>query len=185
MNADYLRDAAIAMREALITAPIPSLLLPAAIDDADAAALRARLDAAGTTPFWIADRGRYACNATLVDAPLWDALIGFASGAVDRPLRVIGARWLRFGRGDYALVKDDARTRPAGPHVELVLDLSATASGEAEIVYGDGAAIVSVPQVPTLLSLVDRGPTSTRYERPPTVRGGGGEIVRLRLWLTT
>lgn len=187
MNADYLANAAIALRELRASSPIPSVLLPGAIDDADADALRTRLAAAGTTPFAIADRGRYAVNTTLRDDALWAALVGFAANVVDAPVHVVGARWLRFGRGDYALVKDDARTRPPLPHLELGLDFSTRASAVAEIVYTDGEATLTIPQVPGLLTLVDRGPSVYRHERPltvlGTVLGGGGEIFRLRMWL--
>ncbi len=186
MIADYLaiENAGLLLREAMPSAPVPSLLLPEAIDGAVAADLRARLDAAGTTAFDLADRGRYRHNDALRIDPLWDELTGFAAGVAGpgATVTLAAVRWLRLGRGDYSLVKDDTRTRPAGPHLELVLDLSPGTSGEAELVYTDGLATLGVPQIAGLLAVVDRTATSTRYQRPPTVRGLGGiEIARVIL----
>ena len=173
-----------AYREMLRAAAFPYVLVAGAVDPETAAGLRAALEAAGTTPFWIADRGRYRLNETLQIPPLWEGLAGFAAGITGRPLAIRGARWLRLGRGDYALIKDDAHTRPPGACVELTLDLSADFSPDGECVYADGQAGVGVPPVPGLLVVVERSATSTRYDRPLTVRSGeGAELVRLRMWL--
>lgn len=172
-------------RERLRAAPFPHLMVPGAVEPATADALRDLLDAAGTEPFAIADRGRYRWNGSLRVDELWAALADFAGRITGAPLAVRAARWLRFGRGDYALVKDDSRTRPPGDHVELTLDLSASATGEAELVYTalpDGPGTM-LPQLPHVLFLVERTPASTRYDRPVTLRAGGVEVVRLRLWL--
>lgn len=173
-----------AYREMLGAAAFPYLLIANAVEPEAAAGLRAALDAAGTERFWIADRGRYHHNDTLQIPPLWEQLVGFAAGITGRPLAVHRARWLRLGRGDYGLVKDDGHTRPPGRHVELTVDLSAGFHPDGECVYADGAGGVGVPALPGLLVVVDRSPTSTRYDRPLTVRSGdGAEIVRLRMWL--
>lgn len=173
-----------AYRELLRAAAFPYLLVANAVEPEVAAGLRAALDAAGTARFWIADRGRYQHNDSLQIPPLWEQLAGFAAGLTGRPLAVHRARWVRLTRGDYALVKDDAHTRPPGRCVELTLDLSSGFHPEGECVYADGAEGVGVPALPGLLVVVDRSPTSTRYDRPLTVRSGdGAEIVRLRLWL--
>lgn len=171
-------------REMLRAAAFPYLLIANAIEPAEAAGLRAALAAAGDTRFWVADRGRYHHNDTLRDDALFASLADFAAGVTGRRLTLHAARWLRFTRGDYALVKDDTRTRAPGRAAELTLDVSAAIFPEAEQVYGDGHDAVQIPQLPTLLAVVDRTPTSTRYERPLTIRSGdGAEIVRLRLSL--
>jgi hypothetical protein len=160
-------------------------LVPHAVDPAVAADLRARLAAAGTELFDLADRGRYRWNGTLRVEPIWEMITGVASAFSGTPLVVAGARWLHLARGDYALVKDDARTRPAETVAEATLDLSERASGEAELIYalpGRGPAIV-LPQLPLLLAIVPRPPALTRYDRPLTLRAAGAEVIRLRLWL--
>lgn len=169
----------------------PYLIVPGAVEPTVAADLRARLAAAGTEPYDLADRGRYRWNGALCIDELWSALAAFASGLLGMPLAVRGARWLHLARGDYALVKDDVRTRPpsAAPLVELSLDLSATFTGEADQVFavplgpGTERAIV-IPQMPGLLAVVPRPPHMTRYDRPLTLRAGGAEVVRLRVWLS-
>ncbi len=162
---------------------MPSLLLPFAIDADACAALRARLADAGTEPFWIADRGRYRHNGDFRIDELWTELRALAVAIVGASLEVIGGRWQIFSHGDYALVRDDAHTRPAGRHLELLLDVSAAASGEAEVMYSDGTSVLAVPQWPGMLALIDRPPAVSRFERPVTVRSNGLDVVRLRLSL--
>ena len=160
-------------------------LVPDAVAPAVAADLRARLAAAGTELFDLADRGRYRWNGTLRVEPIWEMITGVAAAFTGTPLVVAGARWLHLARGDYALVKDDVRTRPAETIVEATLDLSERASGEAEQIYalpGPGQAIV-IPQLPQLLAIVPLAPSMTRYDRPLTLRAAGAEVVRLRVWL--
>jgi hypothetical protein len=178
-------DSTAELRAAYRAAPIPSLTSPVAVDAATAAELCARLDAAGTTPFDIADRGRYRVNDTLGIDVLGDELAALAELLTEVPARVVGWRWVRFGRGDYSLVKDDSRTRPPGPLLEATLDLSTRPAYEAEVVYSDGTASLIVPPVYRLLSVVERPVNQGRYERPPTSRTAGDpEITRLRVWLS-
>ncbi len=147
------------------------------------AALRAALDAAGWTRSWIADRHRLE-TASLA-GPLADALVarlaalaGAAAGATLRPRAV---RWLRLRHGDYQLTKCDALERPSAPHVELIADLSAAATGEAEIFYSDGRV---VPQLPGSVAIIERDATMLRWQRYLTARVGDAAVHRLRLTLT-
>jgi hypothetical protein len=184
MIADYLlmEGAAEAFRESMAVATPRSVLLPSVIDDATAADLRARVDAAGWTPYALADRGRFHYCDTLRVDPLWDELTAVASSLAGARLAIVRARWMRLRRGDYSLVKEDCATRPDGPHLELVLDISSGASGEAEVVYIEGADALAVPQMTGILSIVARTPAITRFQRPPTIRSiGGHDIVRLFL----
>lgn len=188
MLAPYLADEHTppAFREMMTASPVPTALVPAAIDDTTAAALRARLATAGLTPYALADRGRHGYNDTLRVDPLWDELAHFAAGIAGAPVALARARWLVQRRGDYSLVKDDAKTRPPGRVLELVLDLSPGASGGAEAVYLDGTRAQAVLQLGGVLAVIDRTPTSTRYLRPPTVRSMGGfDVVRLFMQFQT
>lgn len=176
------------LRETMHQAPLPSVVLPDALDAATAADLRARLEASELTSYALADRGRYHYSDTLVVDELWEELGALAASLADAPVALVRARWIRQRRGDYSLVKDDSFTRPKARHLELALDLSSGNSGEADIVYLDGSAAtavaVPVPQIGCVMSVVDRTPTSTRYLRPPTIRGvaaGGFDVIRLFL----
>lgn len=184
MLAAYLRDPATphALRETMAAAAPPSLVLPEAIDAAVATELRARLEAAGLTAYALADRGRYEHNDTLEVLPLWAELGQLAADLAGRPMRLARARWIRQRRGDYSLVKDDSRTRPpgGGRYLEIVLDVSAGHSGEAQAVYIDGTSTFVVPQIGGVLAVVDRSPSTTRFLRPPTIRSVGAlDVVRL------
>lgn len=170
------------LRASMAAAELRAVLLPSAVDDAVAAELRARAEAAGWTRYALADRGRFDHDDALQVDPLWDELGGLAASIAGAPVTLARGRWLRQRRGDYSLVKDDSRTRPPGPLVELALDVSSGASGEAEAVFLDGTASFVMPQIPGVLAVVERSATTVRYLRPPTVRGvGGHDVIRLFL----
>jgi hypothetical protein len=163
--------------------PVPSLLLPPLLPDDVRAALRERVIAAGLTDFWIADRGRYRRNDTHVETELFDGLRDLAGRLVDAPLVVRAARWAALARGDYALYKDDAG---AGSAVEVIVDLSARATGEAEVMYSDGGAFtLAVPQRPGAIGFVARDRSVMRYSRYLGCRVGDAEVVRLILSLSS
>jgi hypothetical protein len=162
----------------------PSVVVPELLDPDAAAALRVRLEMAGLQPFFVADRGRYAFNATLTDEPLFERLRQFAALVVGAPLRVGPARWLRLGRGDYSLIRGDARGRVEPErHLELTADFSSGSTDQAEIVYSDGQASVVIPQWAGSLALVDKPKSLYRYERYLTHQVGSQEVYRLRLVL--
>ena len=104
MIADYLllEGAAEAFRESMAAATPRSVLLPSAIDDATAAELRARVDAAGWTPYALADRGRFHYCDTLRVDPLWDELAAVAANLASARVALVRSRWMRFRRGDTA-----------------------------------------------------------------------------------
>jgi hypothetical protein len=185
MLAAYLCDPVTphALREQMAAAEVPSLLLPQSLDATVVADLRARVEAAGLTRYELADRGKYDHNDTLQVAELWNELGQFAADLTGAPMSIARVRWFRLRRGDYSLVKDDSRTRaPGDRHLELVLDLSAGNTGEADVVYADGRNALAVPQISGLLAVVARSPSVARYMRPPTIRSfGGHDVVRLIL----
>lgn len=161
---------------------IPGAVLPAALEPATAAGLRTRLSSAGFTPFWVADRGRFAANDTLEDRALFEHLRDVAEEISAERLELEGFCWLLLRRGDYALLKHGRP--PARRSLELTLDFSAASTGEAEIVYGDGRErLFVVPQLAEGLALVERGPEASRYERYLTARVGDARVFRLRLVL--
>jgi hypothetical protein len=180
-------EAVESFRDAYRTERYPRVVIPNAID-ADAAAELRALAVDGLQPFYAADRGRYHVNTDLVDAPLFDSLRVFAERVVGTPLAVGPARWLRFARGDYQLLRGDAVERSErARHVELTLDFSATETKQAEIVYTDEAASFSeiffLPQLPQSVALVERGDTLYRYDRYLNQHVGRAEVWRLRLAL--
>ncbi|HEX9104474.1 MAG TPA: hypothetical protein VF997_19820, partial [Polyangia bacterium] len=138
------------------------------------ARLRAALDAAGWRPCSIADRQRLE-TAALAD-PVVARLTALAGRVVGAELRALGVRWLRLRHGDYQLTKADALERPAGAHVEVIADLSAAATGEAEIFYSDGRIVA---QRPGAVSVVERDASLLRWQRYLTLRVGDAAVYRL------
>lgn len=150
-----------------------------------AAALREQVNGAAFASYDEPDRGRYEHNHELAIPSLFDDLRAVAEELVLCPLRLDHARWLRFRHRDYQLIKDDARDRPvATPHLEITLDFSALATGQAELVYTDGNESWVVPQVPGALSIVEREPWLFRYARYLGASVQDVAVHRLRLLLS-
>jgi len=148
------------------------------VDATERARLRAALDAAGWEQREIADRFRLS-TGTLED-PLIERLVALATSVTGAPLQHRDHEWLRLMHGDYQLMKGDALTRPREPHVELIADLSAAATGEAEIFYSDGRV---VPQLPGVVTVLDRDGALLRWQRYITQRVGGAAVYRLLVTL--
>jgi len=159
-----------------------ALIVPDAIEPAGAAGLRIRVQRAGLSPYWLADRGRYQLNDSLADPVLFERLRALAEAVTGEPLAVGPFRWLLFGPGDYALVKDSRG--PTERMLEVTLDFSEATSGAAGIVYQRGQeAVASVPQLAESLAVVDRPPGTLRFERYVSRRFGHARVLRLRLAL--
>src|SRR5207302_1764836 len=103
----------------------------------------------------LADRGRYHIQRTHREPALFGALQDAAAQLAQTALVPGPVRWVRLAHGDYSLCKgDDARDEPAR-HLELTLDLSATSTGEADIVYTDGGpGGVTIPQQRGSLAII-------------------------------
>jgi hypothetical protein len=148
---------------------------------------RAALAAEPFASFDVANRGRYGHSRVSVPRGVLDALTGLSSACVGGGVRLASHRWYRFRRGDYSLCRDDAAWIPGGiaGALDLTLDLSTCATGEAEVVFTHrGQAFFTVPQRPGEVGLVERGPTIERYDRYLTHRTGTQVVERLRLLLT-
>jgi hypothetical protein len=153
-------------------------LRPDVIDADERARVRAALDAAGWQPRDLADRYRLATST--LDDPLIERLVELAASVAGTPLVRHGHEWMRLGHGDYQLMKGDGLERPSEPHVELIADLSAAATGEAEIFYSDGRV---VPQLPGAVAVLKRDATLVRWQRRLSLRVGDALVYRLRLTL--
>jgi hypothetical protein len=154
------------------------------LDEAAAAALREQVNSATFTAYSAPDRGHYEHNHELVIRALFDELRAVAEQLAGRPLRLDHARWLRLKHRSYQLIKDDARDRPVTPHLELTLDFSAAATGQAEIVYTDGHESWVVPQLPGAISIVEREPWLYRYASYLNHEVQDAVVHRLRLLLS-
>jgi hypothetical protein len=159
---------------------LPAVIAREVIAPDDAAALRASLLAAPRTRFDLAPRGRYAIVDARV-AELEAAALTFSAAVVGRPLELVRARVLVFGRGDYALRRDDGDDVLG--LVEATIDLSEHATGEADVVYarGSGEIVFALPELPGSIAVVARAPGVRRYERYLTHRVDSREVVRVRL----
>ncbi|MDB4954015.1 MAG: hypothetical protein JWO36_1584 [Myxococcales bacterium] len=159
------------------------LVVADAIAEERAAALREQIDAAGFAPFYEPDRARCEINCEHSEPALFDELRGLAERICERPLRVARARWLRLRHRDYALLKADARDRIEETHVEVMLDLSARATEQADVIYTDGRESWVVAQRPRSVVVVEREPWLFRYERYLNVQVQAATVYRLRLAL--
>lgn len=164
--------------EAWRASPMPAVIVPAAIGADLAAEARATLEATGYARYGLVDRGSY----DFVDEPrlptLVEALVGIASAVTGRTLSPSSTRALRFGPGDYLLVRHD-RVHEDRP-VELVLDLSTHAVPGAEVhVRHRGQVFFTVPSQPGALAIVERGPTVMANHTYVSKRYAGASVVRL------
>jgi len=145
-----------------------------------AVVMRVQVDEVGFEWFDEPDRGRFEHNRELAAPELFEELRELAELIVERPVQLGPTRWVRLGRGDYALIKADAKARAADRrYVELTLDFSARATGQAEIIYTDGVESWVVGQLPGSVAIVEREPWLYRYERYLDHRVANGVIYRL------
>ena len=126
-------------------------------------------------PFFVADRGRYE-QAALAPLP---ELLAFAEAVSGLRLEHAWTRVIRLRPRSYALHLDDALAR-IERGVELMLDLSPDLGGPP-VVWTSG---LRVPQMPGLLALVERTPTTYRHDRYLPESAGDATVVRLRAAFT-
>ena len=163
-------------RRAWTEAPLPAVIVPAAVSAELATRLRERF----TTEYQrytLVDRGRY----DVLSAPPFDDILpilaGVASEVTGRPLTVASARVLRLRPGDYLLVRHD-RVHADRP-IELVLDLSAAQVPDAEVHWRHrGQVYFTMPSSPGALAIVERGPTVLANHTYLSKRGTN-DVVRL------
>jgi len=182
-----MKEASILLtRQQLGSSMLPAVAVEAGCSEALTRELRAAASAARFDRFDLAHWGRYDVSNDEPPRDALAALVGVAAACVGTPLERVMHRWVRLGRGDYALVRDDrARFERLSPHgYDVVVDLSETASGEAEIVFTHrGQAFFTMPQRPREIAFVRRGPTVQRYARYLTHRVGDRSVLRLELGL--
>lgn len=174
------------LRAELAASPIGAVLVPEALAPVELAPIRARVATADFRDYFIADRGRYRVSELPVERALLEGLVELAAALTGAYVRPAFARWTRLAHGDYAQPKDDAlfwSARGGGRALDLTLDLSASASDEAQLIYSNGAGALVLPQTPGCLALVDRHRPLIRYERYVNHRAGAAEVLRLRLVL--
>lgn len=137
---------------------------------------------------WLADRGRYAHGEPPLSEPLRTSLSELAQELTRARLVMARHRVLRLRHLGYSLQRDDAAwldaAAPGRAHapypVELTLDLSERACGEAEVVYTHrGKGFFTVPQRPGVVAVVERGVTVGRYDRYLTHRVADAVVTRL------
>jgi hypothetical protein len=165
-----------------------AVLQPDVIDGLAAAAVRQRLEARGYARYAGIDRGSYDFldePRDAVGAPLLAALQAAASKATGRSLALATAasavpavRALRLRAGDYLLAHHD-RDSDDGT-VELTLDLSASASEGAGVVYLRGdKPFFHLPSQPGALAIVERDGSVRCHHRYLSKRSPAAQVVRL------
>ena len=137
----------------------------------------------------LAHLGRYEHAPLLLPPFALDELCGIAASAAGRPVTIRSQTLFRLRAGDYTLTADDeSRTSgfaPDEPFLDLTLDVSPDATGEAEVVFTHGpVSCFTVTQRPGELGLAERTIANGRYDRYLTHRVGERVVTRLRLLLS-
>lgn len=172
-----------ALRGAFAASAPRMLFLPDALLVHAGAALLESAEGGARRDQAVADRGSYR-QVELPPSPFVEILGEFAAAVAGEPLSVGRAVLRELRPGDYALMKDDARSRPPGAFLELMVDLSPVAAGVADLVYvSPEGAHLAVPQQPLGLLLVERRPGMLRHERYTSLRHAGALVRRLYLAL--
>jgi hypothetical protein len=173
-----------ALRHAFRSSLIHGVIVEDVIKPEICALLRDRVRE-GLVSYGLADRGRYQVNETHEEPEIAGVLADLCGSILDEKVIPGRARWTRFVHGDYALYKDHAyRRRGRTEPYELVLDFSAQASADGQVVYVNRESGFAVPQQPGLLGLVDLRGGVQRYDRYLTARVRGDEVFRLSLPLS-
>lgn len=158
-------------------------IVPDAITAALATELRGRL---AYRRYDLLDRGSYevapldepALFAKLADIVGRQPGVAGVHGSEPRSLAVVEARVLRLSPGDYLLAHHD-RVHEGNP-IEIVVDLSETATPGAEVHYRRrGAVFFRVPSQPRAMAIVERGPTVTCNHTYVSKLHSGASVVRL------
>jgi hypothetical protein len=134
--------------------------------------------------YTLLDRGSYDYANEVVEPALAEHAVAEAARLTGRSLRVIDARGLRLGPGDYVLARHD-RVYNEFP-IEVVIDLSPVSVARAEVHYRRrGQLFFRVPCQPGAASFVERGPTVTCNHTYVSRRFPDASVVRLVLVLST
>lgn len=148
------------LAERFRSSALPAVVVPQAVSPALAADVRERLRGAWVRHTAI-DRARMEVVPALDPSTFAEVLDGLASATsavTGRELRVVSARALRLGPGDFALVRHD-RVQDDRP-IEVTLDLSEAEVPGAEVHYRHrGQLFFTFAGPPRALAVVERGPT--------------------------
>ena len=149
-------------------------IVPDAITATLAAELRGRFS---YERYGLVDRGSYEL-CRLDEPALFGKLAEIVLKRTGRILAVVDAIALRMSAGDYVLAHHD-RVLEGNP-IEIVLDVSAEVTPDAEVHYRRrGSVYFRVPSQPRAMAIVERGPTVTCNHTYVSKRHAGASVVRL------
>jgi hypothetical protein len=132
--------------------------------------------------YTLLDRGSYDYARDIDEPDLTARAIAHASKITERTLKLVEARALRLGPGDYVLAHHD-RVYERFP-IEVAIDLSPAVVEGAEIHYRRrGQVYFRVPSAPGSAAIVERGPTVTCNHTYVSKRDPAASVVRLVLLL--
>jgi hypothetical protein len=128
------------------------------------------------------DRGSYDYARDIDEPDLAARAIAHASKITKRSLKLVEARALRLGPGDYLLAHHD-RVFEKFP-IEVTIDLSPARIDGAEIHYRRrGQVYFRMPSAPGSAAIVERGPTVTCNHTYISKRHLDASVVRVVLLL--
>lgn len=132
--------------------------------------------------YTLLDRGSYDYVRDIDEPALAARAIAHASKLTSRSLKLVEARALRLGPGDYLLARHD-RVFEKFP-IEVTIDLSPAVVDGAEIHYRRrGQVFFRVPSLPGSAAIVERGPTVTCNHTYISKRHLDASVVRVVLLL--
>gem|GEM_PF-6212698 len=164
--------------------PTPRFLsLPGALSRATIRALR-QLAIPKLRDFQLADRGRFRVadlTGESATSGLVSQLHDFAAGVSGLTPGAARLYFIAFPSGGYSLRLDDARSKPAQRFLELTVDLSSAPGNAPGTLYSEGPRNHQpLEQEPGQLSLIERGPDSSRVDRYRSLLHTPRALVLLR-----
>lgn len=144
--------------------------------------IRGRLVMKSFTPYRLAHRGHFAFVDDVEEPALVAGLVDLAEHITETRLVLVKARCFRLTRGDYVLSsihEDELRFDVSGRMIDVIVDLSAASSGEAQVVYAHkGEHFFAAPQLSRSIAIIERRPSVTRYHRYLNHKMAGRVVYR-------
>lgn len=156
-------------RNAFEQMALGAIVVPNCMSEPHTSEIRARVAKRSFMPYRLVHQGHFA-HADAIDEPeLTQGLVELAEFITQTRLAVVWERCFRLTRGDYVLSQlhgGEVGFHEGGRLIDAIVDLSASSSGEAQVVYAHkGEHFFAAPQLSRSMSLIERRTSVTRYHR--------------------
>jgi hypothetical protein len=173
-------------RDAFEQMALGAIVVRRAVSETDAAAIRKRLSGKSFAQYRLVHLGHFAYTDEVDEPALRDGVLELAEHVTQTRLSVAAERCYRLVRGDYVLSRldHDIGFEEGARAVDVIVDLSESSSGEAQVVYAHkGEHFFAAPQLSRSIALVERRPSVTRYHRYLNHKTEGRVIYRYTVTL--